>query len=1427
MEFENLVKKIQSEIVDSSASLEDVTNCFRSLGLINSEQPNQTIRLATKFYEYFEVIQNELPNLRSFISHFKFSKTLSDFQVDIPNYLGLEIKKKMTWVSFSRMNDYFKLDFHFSREDELLTPQLMSSFAVLWLAHSLTEYVPHSLRSNPSRRIQKKQSFSSVIYAIRAWSNRPNRQQITGNEIIDIGFANWLKHIEIETNINYRDDFEKNQTLSLPQAAQYLIEVNADLELFSFESSHSDEKSAGATHTRNFKMRNLLKSHWHAARPPEVNNLKRLLLTLTKLIKKSGRKYEPEIYETILIGLSICIGCSIAEVLNLPIHWESEEFNPLQVNTYLHVNSSIYSSGERWVSRKIKNPLNNEWLSLPLPPILSKAIIDTLPIITVTRFEYLFPISAVPWEDRCYLILQSRLSINRERARMIVRDFLARELFEVSSNEAVVRLICAQPSDSQKKTALQQIALSYYIDLEKHEIWNTYEKACSTLFSFEDLPRNLRPRIEKNSFTSKHVLISQKISLISDFLVHRANRASKIARTLTKVNHLKKLIDEHNKIAEYTLFVLIASTGHRKSKSPLYFPWDILCEEKLAFVCDKQVIGSEARIIPLPQIAIDQYQTYLAHLHTSLSKFIALKAFDAARHVEALINAYVNLPSRAREIYDPICSQFFWIDENEQPQTIDTNRLDKLILNAHIPYLNTDISVLKIRNELADYLWRKLNNGTEVQAWLGHASEMHPFGETSTWNMLSLPNKIRPHIESYLKECGLSQTTKSSSTTCALTVFNPNGTLSYKSGIASYEGRSISKKHAAGRARKVLKKMLPEELLESHQHFNLGGSNATNKNIEIDNALLKHLEKELREKLGGDRQALGAVNQTLASELNRLSTQGVKVSATAANLIRTDAGPININFSRHLWIANQLRNEWVKEWLSKGLDQEPRKQKDNNKSLEKRIAQLAISLVIFDSTLDPIRVKALSLASLKNDSLRAHPNTLTLRAHIRTNRDIYDWLILPSPLTTAQILGIKRCLKDSTQFMSKSIAKELGQQDPKTIVKDAAEESIDEDKLWKKVEIEVSFLLRNMQHGQKHGAVLEIADLCLVFRPWWQLRLPGAIFAIASGDYVGSAPSRESELSLFAVCEPEPFAKNRNISKNSLDIQLPAEKARKLVSDSVNKIFNLCDAALSRTQRSKLRQELSKPYEPTLLKYVDEQPIVRHALGFIEYLLSVGGLQQPYLKFNSIRTYYSNAMPVLLEAWWDQDFTDWSTDEFDEAYRKIIYHSKGKKLLSAESKAAASILNALRQFHRYLRDTMDAPFCSLLFQEAQPARRRSEILTQNAIANAIEDIQKNEALTPLARSEAASFIAVCAGFGLRNSEAASLTTNSFGHIEKPQLSLFISRNRFADMKTAAARRVIARPLMNSSLIKITSRALEKAKITEKKRYRFQQERTIV
>jgi hypothetical protein len=500
MRFENLVKKIQSELINSSASIEDVTNCFLSLGLVNTGRPELTIQLASNLHSYFDAIQCDLPNLSHVLKNFKLPKEFTELRYDKPYSFDAQINTRIDWISNSKMNSYFDIGNYLGSEDELKIPQMTSCYAVLWLARSLTEYIPHSLRTQTSVIQNKVASFSSVVYFIREWSQNSAKLQAPFNEIIDIGFFKWFNHIQKEIENNFRDDIQDSRIRNVIEAGRFLIELDSDIGKLGLAPRKIEDHNATPSYKRNFSARNLLKSHWNTPRKIEIDQLKRLLSNLSKLIKKSARRSEPEIYESIIVGLSLCTGCSIAEVLALPIHWESEEFDITGVSTYLYVDRGVNFRSNPWIVRKIKNPINNTWMSLPLPPVISNAILDTLPIISVSRFVYLFPISSVYWEDRCHLLIKTKLLISSERAGMIVRDYLARELFNISSNEAVVRLVCTPPTNSQKSSSLQQIALTYYLDLEIHEIWDTYEKACSALFSFEDLPSDHRLKTEKNSY---------------------------------------------------------------------------------------------------------------------------------------------------------------------------------------------------------------------------------------------------------------------------------------------------------------------------------------------------------------------------------------------------------------------------------------------------------------------------------------------------------------------------------------------------------------------------------------------------------------------------------------------------------------------------------------------------------------------------------------------------------------------------------------------------------------------------------------------------------------------------------------------------------------------------------------------------------------
>lgn len=1484
MEFSELSQQIKIELDDDEVSIDEITNCLRSFLFVNTDRPRSAIAAASTLNPYFSAIQTALPNLYLALSSIQFAARLSGLPLAVSD-------PRPSYQSFSEIQrgcGHFQNNSVIPSPDKFRdppflsidTPQIKSCLTIIWLARSLFDYIPTSDRSNPSIRLELNHSFHSILYAINTWSKTSEGTQDTGNEIVDIGFYKWLTFFSEQISLNSGTADQNICFNFVIKAAQYLIEVNADISKLKLRNEDDEKEVRSLTYARNFNQRSLLKSHWYAPTQGETEKLKKIFTIFdTKLSAHyaSDKPYlvlKPDIYETIILGLALSTGHSIAEVLSLSVNSPAQPNGSKFATDFLQIRLVKIGTNHRqkpWVYRVIQDSGSADLTSFGLPTGLSNAILNTLYITQVERFEHLLPLSHIPWLDRCNQFVKKKLSVSTERARILVRDYLAKQLFEKTTNEAVVRLICDQTTSHNSNNSRQQVSLSHYIDLAHENIWTACKDAWQPLFGKTDLPTSVETRRVESDKSSKFALTVEQFKSLSGLMMKRTNeQAGKNDPILV-----------HNAIAEYTLFLLIAATGHRKSKTPFYFPWDLCLDEKIAFICDKQVIGAEARVVPLPQTAINQYCAYISHLHELLTKLTSPKFSEAKKHVEILLASVAsnNSDPISISLNDPQYGQFFLIDDANKPQTLSTHRLNQIVQKEHsrlsiqglrnrfayllwkkltsgtsvqtlsdviqkrlpqkhlyqlrhdlqiwvrknsygrkiiqdgteVQTLNeiiqkkySEINILRLRNGLADYLWRTLKNGIEVQAWLGHASEFHPFGVASTWSMIGQADKLRPHIEEYLTERGLALATVDSTSIEHLAIspatYKNTGMPSIKIGTESYEGRAISKKFASARALKTLQKILPDELIEWQQNSNIDGESKIEKALAIDSPLYKRLEHELISQLGTDSHAIAQVTQTLSAKIRQLGKLGVKISTPKVNLFQSDPGPVNINFSRHLRIANELREQWISKSFGQGLD----RSNDANQPLFKRLAHLAISLIIFDATLDPIRVKALTIAANTEGGIQVHPHTLTLRACIRTARDIYDWLILPSPLTTALLFGLLR-----TRKLSQPASENPEIDDDEQIVKTFDVTSKADEALWRNISKEINKSLQQMQI-EKAGAVNNIDELCKIFRPWWQLRLPGTLAAISTGDYVGPAPSIESEKSLFGTREPTPFVKQDKLRETTL----PIATAKKSIKDCINEIFSKSEDTLSRTSRKNLHHELKQPYEHALLRYIDEQPIVRHALGFIEYLLDVGGPHQPILRFKSIRTYYSNVMPLLIDAWWDTSFAEWTGEEFNKAYQEIFKLSTKEK--SSELSTKSGILNALRQFHRYLRDAADAPFSSLLFQQhALPTQRRSDIVTQSALKHAIEDIHSDSSIPKLARLQAKVLIAFAAGYGLRNSEAMALTTDSFIGETGTQHIAAVFGNELADTKSGAARRIIGCPQMSNQLTNIATKALEKAKLERK------------
>lgn len=1422
IQLPHLARHLWQELGDPEVPVQEVIDSLRTLGLINLDKPESVLELACLLRPQFLALKASLPFLSRVLAGFLLAERLNGIVICNPNlahtdedYLDEDYWRRLIENHQLYENNVPAARIRFDNRNRLDTPQFASACAVEWLARSASAYLPDISRPTSPERQGHSNPIHLILSNVDDWSKNKEQPQQPGNEIADLGFFAWQTYFS-EALQKFRAKGKTHSSIfEVEEAARYLVDVNALLkkkkngkaQKFAPDAEQpivAKEEQSQINYQRDFSIRNLLTSHWNYPRPAELKSIKELLGVLAE--KPTYGSAGTPAFECILIGLAICTGRSIAEVLNVSINGPAAVSGDRWATDFLQVEAVSVHSGDRsnkipWVFRKIQGLGPSDWIRLPLPRVLSQCLLNSLLVVTATRLEDLLPLSAVPWEDRCYSILESNLSTSRKRSELLVRDFLARQLFAATTNAAVVRLLCDQTTTEDKKGDRRQLALSYYLDLRQGRLWDAYREACKPVISFGDLPISLQTAMQASPGTSGQVL---------NLAQFNAAVACLLGRLPSAVTD-KTVVFDHNVFAQYTLFLLIAATGHRKSLTPFFFPWDICPEEKLAFVSDKQVTGSEARFVPLPQLAVDQYMAYRAHLVVLSSKLAALPA--VAKHLKALLPAIsgVNKPlTKFEQCADPEFSQFFYIDEHHQLHNFGTDFLDKIINKYSLVENQSSsnprdiekavlrVSVRRFRNSLADYLWEASQSGSMVQAWLGHAPELHSFGEASTWSVQDWANEIRPHIQAYLTQRGLVYRPSPIVERSTPNLTEPSDPPSFLPSSASYEGRAINSKFASNRALKVLRQMLPEDLLEWQAGDRPGGEADTSRPLVIDDELQTRIAQELRSRLGGDRLALDKVTKTITEELKRLKKRGAHVTAASTNLFRSDPGPVSVSFARHLSIARAIRTVWLGRWVSEGLG---RKEDLNRPPAERltHLANLAISLVIFDANLDPVRVRGLTLAATSKKNLQFYSSSMTLRARITTARDIYDWSILPSAITTAQLLGLHR--EGAIPAAEKEITEKM-----ETLGESTA--SAAEDALWKKVEDQIRRVLARMQMQKPVGNIASIAELCMVFRPWWHLRLPGAVYAIATGEHAGPAPSRISEQSLFAVNEPQALENRPSSSPRALS----KDAAQKGVLICINKLFSDSDAGLSRTSRANLGKILKQPYQEELLFYVSERPIVQHALGFIEYLLDVGGPQQPTLRFSSIRTYYSKVIPLLVERWWDQSIADWSGADFDAAYKEIFNKGGGKR--SAES--PSDRIDALRQFHRYLRDTTEAPFSRFLFQnKSQPARRRSDVLTWRAIDHAVRDVRSDTSIPDAGRLQGETMIAMAAGYGLRHSEVIPLTTGSFFGKSMPPVGLAINRNRFGDVKSSAGRRVIAQPLMSSALKRIAAGAFKRAKAAEK------------
>jgi len=207
---------------------------------------------------------------------------------------------------------------------------------------------------------------------------------------------------------------------------------------------------------------------------------------------------------------------------------------------------------------------------------------------------------------------------------------------------------------------------------------------------------------------------------------------SKLEEELASTNY--DLNEFHNLYTIHTLLLLNLALGHRPVKNP-YESADIFdIHASTVYLCDKESRSTlSARVLVLPDVALEQIKKYISHLQV-----LSLKFSNISPELEKqIIGAKIGK--------EPL---FFFIDEDKITPVIPTNLQYKLnsifplALNWHRHYMRTALRKSGISGQLVDLMMG--HNG------IGN-TDMSKFSALSMSDLRNVASTINTHLIDDLK----------------------------------------------------------------------------------------------------------------------------------------------------------------------------------------------------------------------------------------------------------------------------------------------------------------------------------------------------------------------------------------------------------------------------------------------------------------------------------------------------------------------------------------------------------------------------------------------------------------------------------------------------------------------------------------------------
>ena len=262
----------------------------------------------------------------------------------------------------------------------------------------------------------------------------------------------------------------------------------------------------------------------------------------------------------------------------------------------------IHKDGETddrtfWITRDA--PKTGLQLEIPIKFEWNSNIVDA-------QLYEVFPIQLQKLLKSTAKTLGAALDRSEPSCRQTIKHTLARLLYVLTVDRAVIEYICGK-SKPEKENAMKEGSLTHYVHKNSPIIKAAYANAVMAMLQPDGRPE----AIDTNSWNDDKLFLhvnqrdlQNAVRLLRDQAMHTPSASVKV---------------QHNAIAIYCGFLILVSLGIREQSNILPFLWDLDLKAMLAFICDKPLLGSEARFLPIPHLVVKQFEQFRMHLYRLLA----------------------------------------------------------------------------------------------------------------------------------------------------------------------------------------------------------------------------------------------------------------------------------------------------------------------------------------------------------------------------------------------------------------------------------------------------------------------------------------------------------------------------------------------------------------------------------------------------------------------------------------------------------------------------------------------------------------------------------------------------------------------------------------------------------------------------------------